>query len=157
MYPDYLAFFCLIIVIGVLISGCGMLVKEPGIAMKNITIRSVTLSDIGIDITLSVNNPNPVGIRLKSVVFDVFYRKGNDWVYISHGEGGGYDIKSGMNEITVPVTVKSSELPGAGIGALLKGEITIQIRGAATPDFFGLAPAIPFTHTATIPVNLPGK
>jgi hypothetical protein len=59
-----------------------------------------------------------------------------------------------MNEISVPVTMKSSELLGAGIGALTKGEITVQIRGTVVPDLFGLNPKIPFTHTTTVPVKL---
>jgi hypothetical protein len=36
----------------------------------------------------------------------------------------------------------------------MKGEITLQIRGTAVPDLFGLNPKIPFSHTATIPVKL---
>jgi hypothetical protein len=50
--------------------------------------------------------------------------------------------------------MKTSELAGAGIGALMKGEITVQIRGTAVPDLLGLNPKIPFTHTATVPVKL---
>jgi hypothetical protein len=59
-----------------------------------------------------------------------------------------------MNEITVPVTLKSSEVISAGISALMKGEITLQIHGTAVPDIFRLNPPIPFTHTTTIPVKL---
>jgi LEA14-like dessication related protein len=138
----------------VLITGCSMLIKNPEIKVTNVAIQSGNLQEIALNITLSINNPNPVGITLKSVVFDVYYQQGNDWVMIGHGEGGGYDIKPGMNEITVPVTVTSSKLLGAGIGALMKGEITLQIRGTATPDIFGIAPKIPFSHTTTVPVKL---
>jgi len=137
-----------------LITGCSMIIKEPQIDVKNVEITSATLQEVVLNVTLNVNNPNPVGITIKSVVFDVYYQQGNDWVLIGHGEGGGYAIKPGMNEITVPVTMKSSALMGAGIGALMKGEITVQIRGTAVPDLLGLNPKIPFTHTTTIPVKL---
>ncbi|MGB9177270.1 MAG: LEA type 2 family protein [Methanoregula sp.] len=138
----------------ILIAGCSTLIKEPEINVTDVVVQSVTLQEIGLNVTLNVNNPNPVGITLKSVVFDVYYQKGNDWVSIGHGEGGGYDIKPGMNEISIPVTIKTSDLLGAGIGALMNGEITLQIRGTAVPDLFGLNPKIPFSHTTTIPVKL---
>ena len=136
-----------------LITGCSMLIKEPQIDVKDTAITSADLQEIELNVTLNVNNPNPIGITIKSVVFDVYYQQGNDWIAVGHGEGGGYAIKPGMNEITVPVTLKSSALLGAGIGALMKGEITVQIRGTAVPDLLGLNPQIPFTHTKTVPVK----
>ncbi len=146
-------FFVLIVAVA-LIAGCSSLVKEPKIDVKDVGVTSASLQEINLNVTLNVDNPNPVGVAIKSVVFDVFYQQGNDWIAIGHGEGGGYDIKPGMNEISVPVTVKSSELLSAGIGALTKGEITVQIRGTAVPDLFGLNPKIPFSQTKTIPVKL---
>jgi LEA14-like dessication related protein len=140
-----------------LITGCSMLIKEPKIDVKDVAITSANLQEIQLNVTLNVNNPNPVGITVKSVVFDVYYQEGNDWVAIGHGEGGGYEIKPGMNEISVPVTMKSSALLGAGIGALMKGEITVQIRGTAVPDLLGLNPKIPFSHTTTVPVKIPSQ
>ncbi len=137
-----------------LIAGCSTLIKEPEIDVTNITIESVTLQKIGLNVTVNVNNPNPIGIALKSVDFDIYYQQGNDWVSFGHGEGGGYDIRPGMNELSIPVTVNSTELIGAGIGALMKNEITLQIRGTAVPDLFGLNPQIPFSRTKTIPVKL---
>lgn len=138
----------------VLITGCSMLMKDPEITVKNVAIQSATLQEIKLNVTLNVNNPNAVGITIKSVVFDVYYQQGNDWILVGNGEGGGYTIKPGMNEISVPVTLNSSELLGAGIGALMKGEITVQISGTVVPDFFRLSPNIPFTHTTTVPVKL---
>ena len=150
------ALLSLFIIVAVLISGCSMLFKDPEIAIKNITIRAISLQEIGLDVTLEVNNPNIFGVKLKSIVFDVYYQRGDDWIYVSHGEGGGYDIRPGMNEVTVPVAIKSSALPGAGISALLNGAITLQVRGTAAPDFFGFTPPVPFNYTTTVPVKLPG-
>ena len=146
-------FFVLIAAVA-LIAGCSSLVKEPQIDVKDVAVTSTSLQEIILNVTLNVNNPNPVGVAIKSVVFDLYYQQGSDWIAIGHGEGGGYDIKPGMNVISVPVTVKSSELLSAGIGALSKGEITVQIRGTAVPDLFGLNPKIPFSQTKTIPVKL---
>ena len=88
------AVFCLIAAV-VLIAGCSMLVKDPQIEVNDVAVTSVSLQEIGLNVTLNVNNPNPIGITLKSVVFDVYYQQGNDWVAVGHGEGGGYRSNPG--------------------------------------------------------------
>jgi LEA14-like dessication related protein len=150
----YLGLFFLPIAAALFFNGCGMLIKDPKIEVKNVVPKSLDLSNIGLLVTLGIDNPNPLGINLKSIIFDVYYQKGDGWIFISHGESGGFGIKPGMNEMTVPVSIKTSEIPGAIVGALAKGEITLQIKGTASPDFFGISPAIPFSTVTTVPLKL---
>jgi LEA14-like dessication related protein len=150
----YLALLCLLVVAALLFSGCGMLIKDPKIEVKNVAVESLDLSNIDLLVTLGIDNPNPIGINFKSINFDVFYQKGDEWVFISHGEKGSFSIKPGMNEVTVPVSIKTSAIPGAVVGALTRGEITLQIKGTATPDFFGIAPQVPFSTVTTVPLKL---
>ena len=137
-----------------LFSGCGMLIKDPEIVVKNVALESADLSSVNLLVTLSINNPNPMGINLKSIVFDVYYQKGDEWNFISHGERGSFSIKPGINEVTVPVSIKTTAIPGAVVGALARGEITLKISGTASPDFFGIAPQIPFSTVTTVPLKL---
>jgi|WetSurMetagenome_2_1015567.scaffolds.fasta_scaffold905638_1 LEA14-like dessication related protein len=155
MYLYYFVFSGLVLFC-ILVSGCSMLVKDPVTTLNRIAVTSVSFREIGLNVTLNVDNTNPIGITLKSLVFDVYYQKGNDWVYIGHGSGTGMEIKPGMNQVTIPVSVKTAELPGAGLGSLMQREITLQVRGNATPDFFLLSPQIPFSQTVTIPVGPQG-
>jgi LEA14-like dessication related protein len=152
MHLCYLIFPCLVIFC-ILVAGCGMLVKDPVITLNHIAVTSVSIPEIGLNVTLNVDNPNPAGITLKALVFDIYYRNGNEWVPISSGSGSRMEIKPGMNEVTVPVSVRTAGLPGAGLGALMQGEITLQVRGNATPDFFLFSPTIPFNQTVTIPLG----
>lgn len=152
----YIGILCLLMVAAILLSGCGMLIKDPKIEVKNVALESINLSTINLLVTLSIDNPNPVGITLKSINFDVSYQKGNDWVFISHGELGSTTIKPGLNDVAVPVSIKTTALPGAVVGALTQGEITLQIKGTATPDFFGISPQVPFSTVTTIPLNVGG-
>jgi len=153
----YLALLCLFVAMTLLVSGCGFLIKDPKVEVENVALTSLDLSSIGLDVTLSIENPNPVGINLKSVIFDVYYQKGEEWIFISHGEKGAFSIKPGLNGVTIPVNIKTSQIPGAVIGALSSGEITLQIKGTATPDFFGITPDIPFSEVTTIPLKSGGK
>lgn len=150
----YLALLCLLMAAALLFSGCGMLIKDPDIKVKNVALESADLSSVNLLVTLSIDNPNPLGINIKSLVFDVYYQKGDEWDYISHGETGSFSLKPGMNEVTVPVSIKTSAIPGAVVGALARGEITLKITGTASPDFFGIAPQIPFSTVTTVPLKL---
>jgi LEA14-like dessication related protein len=150
----YLVLFCLLIAVALLFSGCGMLIKDPKVEVKNVALESVDLSNVDLQVTLSIDNPNPIGFTIKSINFDVYYQNGDEWVFISHGERGSFEIKPGMNEVAVPVSIKTSAIPGAVVGALAKGEITLQIKGTASPDFFGISPQVPFSTVTTIPIKL---
>ena len=151
MHLCYFIFPCLVLLC-ILVAGCGMLVKDPVITLNHVAVTSVSLREIGLNVTLNVDNPNPAGITLKALVFDVYYQNGNNWILISHGSGSRMEIRPGMNEVTVPVSVRTAGLPGAGLGAIMQGEITLQVRGNASPDFFLFSPQIPFNQTVTIQI-----
>ena len=150
----YLVLFCLLMFAALLLSGCGLLVKDPKIEVKNVALESLDFSNIGLMVTLSIDNPNMLGISFKSINFDIYYQTGGEWVFISHGEGGSFDIKPGLNEVTVPVNIRTSAVPGAVLATLTRGELTLQVNGTASPDFFGITPQIPFSTVTTIPMKL---
>ena len=132
------------------IPGLGLLMKEPEIEVHDITLASFDLSRIGINLALGIQNPNALGMTLKSVSFDVHYKKGEEWVFISHGERGKFEIKPGDNAVTIPLSIKTSEIPTALAGALLEGAITLKITGTARPDLLLIAPEIPFSKVKTL-------
>lgn len=139
------------LVIGaILVTGCALLLKDPVISVEKVSVSSLSLQDLGLDVTLSITNPNALGITLKSLSFDIYYQHEGEWVFLSHGEQNGITIKPGENHVTVPVTVNNAELLRSLLGLLMKGEMPIRIKGTAAPDILGLAPKIPFTHTTTI-------
>jgi LEA14-like dessication related protein len=154
MHTPVLPFLCLLIAGALLICGCSVLVKTPEVSVQEVALSSVNLTDLSLDVTLAVNNPNSFGITLKSLSFDVYYLKDTAWVYLSHGEQAGIQIPPGMSTITIPVTIKNADLLGSLISFVSQGEITIQIRGVASPDIFGIAPSVPFTHTTTVPLRI---
>jgi len=135
-------------------AGWTMLLKEPVIAVNNVALRSFSLQNLTLDVTLNVDNPNPLGISLKSLSFDLFYQDRNEWVYLSHGEHARFKINTRSNRVTMPVTVSNAALLTALVGMVAKGEITIRISGIALPDFLLFAPKVPFSREMTIPLKI---
>jgi LEA14-like dessication related protein len=150
MQPCSWSVLCVLIAGGIVISGCTALPKSPEVSVAGVSVISLSFSSLSLDVTLLVNNPNSFGITLKSLSFDVYYQSGNDWVYLSHGEKTGIVIDPGENEVTVPVTVSSAELLRSMAELITTGNLTLQVRGTASPDFYGIAPSVPFTYTTTI-------
>jgi LEA14-like dessication related protein len=145
----------LVILACVVVSGCSSPLKQPTVTVTNVVPTKVSLSELAYDVTVSVENPNPVGITLKTLDFDIYYQDKNDWVYLSHGEKSDVEIKPGSNVVTIPFTVSSAELVRSLGTFVSSGEITLQVRGTAAPDLLGFAPKIPFTYTRTVPLKAP--
>jgi LEA14-like dessication related protein len=145
----------LVLACGIL-GGCSAPVKSPTVNVSTVAVSSVSLSAIHLNVTLTVDNPNPVGIRFRRAAFDVYYHNGTGWEALSHGERQDFDVNPGKNDITLPVTVKTADLYKAGLNLLFRTEADIQIRGAASPDLAGFSPEIPFMYNTTVPLRVPG-
>jgi LEA14-like dessication related protein len=139
---------------GALPAGCGMLVKDPEITVKGAVPAAVSLSGITLDVTLQVDNPNPVGITLKSVAFDLLYKSGGRWEFLASGKQVAKSaIRPGTSDITIPVSAKNAEIVKAVIGMVATGSIDIRIDGKAAVDLKILAPEVPFTKEMNIPLQ----
>ena len=150
MKLQFLLLACSVLAGGIFASGCSLLYKDPTVSVKSVMPESFSLSEMTLNVTLDVNNPNSMGITLKTLSFDVYYQQGSDWVYLSHGEQTGVRVNPGENVISIPVTVNNLELGKSLVSLVSQGTLTLQIRGTAAPDILGFGPKIPFTHTTTI-------
>jgi hypothetical protein len=83
---------------GIVISGCASLLKSPEVSVTGASLSSASLSELSLDVSLLVDNPNAFGITLKTLSFDVYYQAGGEWVYLSHGESSGIRIEPGKNK-----------------------------------------------------------
>ncbi len=147
----------LVILACVFISGCSSPVQQPTVTVTNVVPTKVSLTELAYDVTVSVENPNPVGITLKSLTLDIYYQDKNDWVYLTHGEKSGVEIKPGSNLITIPFTASSADIVRSLATLVGSSEVTLQLRGTATPDILGFGPKIPFTYTKTVPMKVPAS
>lgn len=133
--------------------GCSAIFKEPTVTVESIDLAYINATDLGLDITLKIHNPNFFGIMFQKITADVSYLKGKDWNPLSHVETKDIDITIGESTIILPVTAKNADLIRAGFQILASGEVTVQVEGIAEPSFFGFVPKIPFSQTRTIPLK----
>jgi LEA14-like dessication related protein len=146
----------LLIIACVAVSGCSLLFKNPEVSVSTVSLESLSLSALNLNVTVRIDNPNPIGITFRRIAFNIYYRDGSDWNFITHGEQGTMEVKPGKTDLTIPVSVKYTDLYAAGWSILLRGELPLLVNGTASPDFFGVAPELPFTYNTTIPLKMPG-
>lgn len=151
MQRSFRGFLIFLVVFGMLVSGCNSSARMPEVKVEGATITSFSLTDLTLDVILSVDNPNPAGINLESLSFDVYYKDGDEWNYLSHGEQTGISINPGKNIVRIPVTVKNTDLLGSILSFANSREIPLQVRGVVVPDLpGGFSPEIPFTRTISL-------
>ena len=143
-----------ILIAAIFLCGCSALFQEPTITVGSVELAYINATDLGLDVTLNMNNPNAFGVTFQKITANVSYLKDDNWEPLSHVESENVNIETGESTVLLPVSAKNADLIKAGFQVLIQGEITIQVEGIAQPSFFGLAPEIPFSKTKTIPISL---
>lgn len=147
----YIGIIIVLLIIGLL--GVGFFAKSPQVSVSGATINSFNLSAIGLIITLAVDSPYPVAIPLKTVNYSVTYIGKQSPVQLATGDLQGIILSPGYQEISIPVLVSNPAIIESLLGVLTTRELALSISGNITPDFFGIAPAIPFQKEITSPIN----
>lgn len=136
-----------------LFSGCTMFLQEPSVSVEEVALDSLSLSEIRLNVTLTVDNPMPTAVHLQTVSYDIFYQDGNEWVFLAHGSKEGLTAQPGNNTVSIPVSLKNASLLQAMIRALTHKEITLRISGVASPKVFFFTGSVPFSKVLTIPLS----
>jgi LEA14-like dessication related protein len=127
------------------------ILHEPAITLEGVKIRALSLSDLHLDVTIRVENLNPVGVTLKEIPFIVLIREGERQQEIANGNTGNVAIPAqSCTQLAVPVTSRNAVLVGA-MGALVaSGRIEVTIKGAAVVDAVIITWTVPFEKTIAV-------
>lgn len=140
--------YIVIIIAVILIAGVvltGLFARVPVVSVSGAGISSVNLSSIGLDITLTVDSPYPVAIPVKSLEYSVAYHGNGSPILLGEGTQKGLILKPGSQKIVIPMLISNPALVGSLWEVLKSGEINLVVNGNVTPEFFGIAPAVPFS------------
>lgn len=135
------------------VAGCILLGPQPQVSVTGATVTSVNLSTLALSVTLTVTNPYPVSIPLKSTDYTIETKGREGPVILATGSQKGIMLNPGPTEITLPVLVSNPVIIESVISVLTTGKMEIGVSGSVTPDFFGIAPAIPFHREIITPVD----
>lgn len=152
MNRGILAISCLMVFL-VFFCGCSFLYKEPEITVRNVELADITPTDLILNVSLAIDNPNMMGITLDTLTCNVSYKNSTSWAPMTQIRMHNIQINAGSSSLVIPVHLKNVDLIKAGFGLLKDREITLMIEGTAQPAWYGISLPVPFSYTRTIPLN----
>lgn len=127
------------------------LLQEPSVTLEGVKIRAVSRSSLDLDVTIRVQNPNPVGVTLREIPFLLMIRDGEHLLEIANGNTGTVSIPAQDSPVlTVPVSSRSNDLVVALATFVTQGKIEVTIKGVARVDAVILCWSVPFEKTITV-------
>jgi LEA14-like dessication related protein len=126
-------------------SGCSAPLWEPNVTVRDITLDSVSLRSLELGTELQFENPNPVGITLTNVTFDVYYETGTGREYLGHG--GRENLTLPKNEkviYRIPVEIDNFQALKALAVLVREGSLPIVVNGTAAVDLKVTTVKVPF-------------
>jgi LEA14-like dessication related protein len=135
-----------------LLGGCSAPLSEPTVTVTNITLEGASLSSLNVLAKIQVDNPNPVGITIANLSFDLYYETDKGEQYLGHGGQENLIIpKSSTTTFDIPVEIGTSQGVQA-IGVVLqKGSVPVILRGTAAVDLKVTTVKIPFEKRQVVP------
>jgi LEA14-like dessication related protein len=134
------------------LGGCTSPLKQPTVTVTDITMQGVSLSSTSVLATVQVENPNPVGITIANLSFDLFYETGDGERYLGHGGRENLVIpKESTSRFDIPVEIGNVQALQAGVVLLREGSLTLVTRGTAAVDLKITTVRIPFEKRKVVP------
>jgi LEA14-like dessication related protein len=128
-----------------LLGGCSTPLKEPTVTVTDLSMEEISLTSLTVLARVQVINPNPVGITIANLSFDLFYETKDGENYLGHGGRENLVIpKDSTSSFDIPVKIGSLQaLQALGV-ALEDRSITLVMRGTAAVDLKVTTVKIPF-------------
>ncbi|ABS54574.1 Water Stress and Hypersensitive response [Methanoregula boonei 6A8] len=128
--------------------------SDPVVTLEGVSLRNVSLSSIGLEVAIRVENPNPLGADLQECLFTVIYPNGGADNRIATGNTGGAKIPArGSAVLRVPVSSDNAALIGALAAFVTHGGIELTIKGTAVLKFLMITKPVPFSRTMSVSIG----
>lgn len=111
-------------------------VKEPNITVQNVAVKAISLTDMQLDFDLGVENPNPIGLSLRGLS----YQLDVDDKSLLSGDNK-QKMKVGANStssITLPLNLNYNDMSGGLKSLLTKDKINYSLNGKLDFGLFRL-------------------
>jgi hypothetical protein len=130
------------------------ILHDPVVTLEGVALKNLSFSTLDLDVSIRVENPNPVGATLESCPFTVSYRNTGTPQVIATGDTGTAKIPaSAATVLPVPVTSHNAALLGALAAFVAGGKLELAIEGTAKIKFLMIPKQVPFTRTVPVTVG----
>lgn len=127
--------------------------EEPVATLEDVRLRTLSLTSLDLEVTIRVENRNPLGITLRELPFTILCSSGHTEQQLASGNTGRVTIAArGSTVLRIPVRSQNAALISALATFVTKGSVQVTVRGAATIDAVLFYWSVPFEKT--LPVTM---
>jgi LEA14-like dessication related protein len=137
-------------------AGCSellALVQKPTVKVKRVDLKRVSFQDLAVDVVLTVDNPNPIGLPVARLDYQV--------TVDGHALASGRADSSlaipaaGSADVTLPVAARWDALGATAQSLFERDELPYVISARVGFDVPGGSFDVPIEHQGTLPVPRP--
>ena len=147
---------CLLVVAVVVVRSyisCQIEKYAANVEITSITLRDISLTKVTIDVTVRVENPNPIGATVDRIAYDIYFQRNDDWVHLGRADRTE-DIIIGSNDSASLVVSNEIEVLST-IGMLLEavrqgGTINLKASGSVWIKIGPVSIGVPFETIRTL-------
>ena len=122
------------------------LLKEPGITLEGVKVRTLSVSSIDLEMILRVTNPNIFSVTIRDLPFTILCNAHEKENQVATGNAGSVKIQGrGTTDLTIPVTVHNAGIIRAVTSFVAERGIEMTVRGSAVIDCIVACKTVPFT------------
>jgi len=117
--------------------------------ITRISLREIGFTKLMVDVTVRVENPNPIGATVDRIAYDLYFQLNDEWVFLGRADRTE-DVAVGSHEfVSVEVTNEVGTL--SAIAMVLQaisheGVVTVKATGSVWIRVGPIALEVPFEH-----------
>jgi LEA14-like dessication related protein len=124
---------------------------EPIVTLEEVTLHSLSILSLELDVAIRVKNANPLGITIRELPFTVHCLAGNRKTQIACGNTGRMKIAARDSTILhVPVRSENAAIIGALAAFVTRGHVQVTITGTAIIDCLLFGWSVPLSKSLPI-------
>ncbi len=121
--------------------------------ITSITLRDISLTKVTVDVTVRVENPNPIGATVDRIAYDIYFQRNDKWVHLGRADRTE-DIVIGSNNSASLVVSNEIEVLST-IEMLLEavrqgGTINLKVKGSVWIKVGPVSLKVPFEIIRTL-------
>jgi LEA14-like dessication related protein len=100
--------------------------RDPVVVLEGVRLRTVSFSSLNCEVTIRVENPDPLGVTLRELPFTVLCGSGNSDQLLASGNTGRITITArGSTVLRIQVQSENTALISALATFVMKGRVQV--------------------------------
>jgi LEA14-like dessication related protein len=130
-----------------------LVATDVAVDVGNISLRDIGLTSVMVDVTVSVENTNSIGVTLDRIAYDIYFEEDGDWVRLGEAERTEDIMIKGKSSTSFSITNQLKIIPSIRMLYQIYtqgGSINLKAVGSAWLKLWPLTFEIPFEQVRTM-------